>query len=177
METDEGIVLPDKLYFRIGEVSTLLGVRPHVLRYWESEFRAIRPQKSRSNHRLYRQRDIQLLAHLKHLLYEEGFTLAGARKQLQARRQAPQEPTAPPEQKPLQSPQPARIRDSASAPDPEAGPASNDELKRLEARCGQLQQALSREQDRRKRLQRNLKKELESLRAWVENAMKSDDGA
>jgi len=74
--------IPDKSYFRIGEVARIVGVKPYVLRYWESEFRAIRPQKSRSQQRLYRRRDVELLLRIKKLLYEERFTIAGARRKL-----------------------------------------------------------------------------------------------
>ncbi len=76
------IEIPDKLYFKIGEVADITGVKPHVLRYWESEFSSIRPTKSRSKQRLYRRQDIELILHLKDLLYGQGFTIAGARKQL-----------------------------------------------------------------------------------------------
>jgi DNA-binding transcriptional MerR regulator len=74
--------VPDKAYFRIGEVARILGVKPYVLRYWESEFKTIRPQKSRSQQRLYRRRDVELLLRIKKLLYEERFTIAGARRKL-----------------------------------------------------------------------------------------------
>ncbi|MBN1337416.1 MAG: MerR family transcriptional regulator [Deltaproteobacteria bacterium] len=73
--------LPDKLYFRIGEVATLLGVEPHVLRYWEGEF-GIRPVRSMSGQRLYRKQDIARFLKIRHLLHEKGFTVAGARKLL-----------------------------------------------------------------------------------------------
>jgi DNA-binding transcriptional MerR regulator len=76
--------IPDKAYFRIGEVARILGVKPYVLRYWESEFKTIRPQKSRSQQRLYRRRDVELLLRIKRLLYEERFTIAGARRRLRA---------------------------------------------------------------------------------------------
>ena len=72
----------DKLYYRIGEVSKITGVKPYVLRYWESEFRWMAPQKSRSKQRLYRQRDIDVILLIKKLLYEQRFTIAGARKKL-----------------------------------------------------------------------------------------------
>lgn len=74
--------LPDKLYFKIGEVSELIGVKPHVLRYWESEFSPVRPGKSRTQQRLYQRKDIELLLRVKDLLYRQGFTIAGAKKQL-----------------------------------------------------------------------------------------------
>ena len=79
------VQLPDKLYFKIGEVAELTGVKPHVLRYWESEFGSFRPGKSRNQQRLYRQRDVELVLRLKDLLYNQGFTIAGARKKLRER--------------------------------------------------------------------------------------------
>ncbi len=84
----------DKLYFKIGEVSEIVGVPPYVLRYWESEFRAVKPQKSRSQQRVYRRRDVETLLKIKHLLYDRKFTIAGARQQL---REAPEgcEPATP----------------------------------------------------------------------------------
>ena len=77
--------IPDKLYFRIGEVSRLIGVPHHVLRYWESEFHALGPKKSGKGHRLYRRKDVELLLEIKHLLYEKRFTIEGARKWMQTR--------------------------------------------------------------------------------------------
>ena len=73
--------IPDKLYFRIGEVSELVGVEPHVLRYWETEFK-MRPHRSSSGQRLYRKRDIGRFLRIQKLLHSEGFTIAGARKVL-----------------------------------------------------------------------------------------------
>jgi len=74
--------LPDKLYFKIGEVAELVGVKPYVLRYWESEFSILKPTKAKSKHRLYRRRDVETLLHIKQLLHDERFTIEGARKQL-----------------------------------------------------------------------------------------------
>jgi DNA-binding transcriptional MerR regulator len=74
--------VPVKLYYRIGEVSEIVGVEPHVLRYWETEFRSIRPQKSRKGQRIYSRRDVDKLLKVKELLYSHGFTIAGARKRL-----------------------------------------------------------------------------------------------
>jgi DNA-binding transcriptional MerR regulator len=74
--------IPDKIFFRIGEVSEIVKVKPYVLRYWESEFELISPEKSNSKQRLYRRRDLELLLEIKRLLYEEEFTIAGARKKL-----------------------------------------------------------------------------------------------
>jgi DNA-binding transcriptional MerR regulator len=76
--------IPDKLYFKIGEVSELLGVEPYVLRYWESEFPSLSPKKSGTGHRLYRRKDVELLLRIKHLLYEKRFTIEGARQSLHA---------------------------------------------------------------------------------------------
>src|SRR5450432_979157 len=75
--------LPAKLYFRIGEVAELVGVEPHVLRYWEREFRSIRPTKSAKGQRVYSRRDVENLMRVRELLYAEGFTIAGAKKKLQ----------------------------------------------------------------------------------------------
>jgi DNA-binding transcriptional MerR regulator len=74
--------LPDKIYFKIGEVSEIVGVEPYVLRYWETEFELLKPSKAPSKHRLYKKRDIELLLEIKRLLYTEGFTIEGARKRL-----------------------------------------------------------------------------------------------
>jgi DNA-binding transcriptional MerR regulator len=81
--------IPDKLYFKIGEVSEFLGVEPYVLRYWETEFPALSPKKSGTGHRLYRRKDVELLLRIKHLLYEKRFTIEGARQSLQAAARAP----------------------------------------------------------------------------------------
>lgn len=77
--------LPAKLYFRIGEVSQLTGLKAHVLRYWETEFPAIAPKKMGSNHRMYRRKDVELILEIKHLLYEKRYTIEGARKHLETR--------------------------------------------------------------------------------------------
>ena len=74
--------IPDKLFFRIGEVSSLLSLEPYVLRYWETEFPSLAPKKSGSGHRLYRRKDVELLLKIKHLLYEKRFTIDGARQYL-----------------------------------------------------------------------------------------------
>jgi len=84
--------LPAKLYYRIGEVSSIVGVEPHVLRYWETEFRSIRPQKSAKGQRIYSRRDVETLLKVKELLYSHRFTIAGARRKL---REGGVEPAAP----------------------------------------------------------------------------------
>ena len=87
--------IPDKLYFKIGEVSELLGVEAYVLRYWETEFPALAPKKSGAGHRLYRRKDVELLLRIKHLLYEKRFTIEGARQTLQAESRAARAKGAP----------------------------------------------------------------------------------
>lgn len=74
--------LPPKLFFRIGEVAGLVGVEPHVLRYWEREFRSIRPTKSAKGQRVYSRKDVENLLRVRDLLYRDGFTIAGAKKKL-----------------------------------------------------------------------------------------------
>lgn len=74
--------IPEKPYFKIGEVARLCAVKPYVLRYWETEFKSIRPQKTKSQQRLYRKRDVELLLRIRHLLYEKRFTIEGARSRL-----------------------------------------------------------------------------------------------
>jgi DNA-binding transcriptional MerR regulator len=84
--------LPAKLYYRIGEVAGIVGVEPHVLRYWETEFRSVRPQKSAKGQRIYSRRDVETLLKVKDLLYAHRFTIAGARRKL---REGGVEPVAP----------------------------------------------------------------------------------
>ena len=78
----DDIVIPDKLYFRIGEVAKLCDLPAYVLRFWETEFPQLSPKKSSKGQRLYRQRDVENLVRIKKLLYEEGFTISGARQHL-----------------------------------------------------------------------------------------------
>src|SRR5580700_6496486 len=77
--------IPDKLYFRIGDVARLAGIKPYVLRFWETEFPALGPRKSGTGHRLYRRKDVEIVLEIKRLLYEQRFTIEGARKFLEAR--------------------------------------------------------------------------------------------
>jgi len=74
--------IPDKSYFRIGEVSKILGVEPYVVRYWESEFNTVKPVRTRSDQRLYRKQDVEQLLTIKNLLYRDMYTIAGAKKRL-----------------------------------------------------------------------------------------------
>jgi DNA-binding transcriptional MerR regulator len=78
------VQLPDKLYFKIGEVADLVGVKPYVLRYWESEFSIVKPTKAKSKHRLYRRKDVETLLQIKQLLHNERFTIEGARKRIKS---------------------------------------------------------------------------------------------
>ena len=80
--------IPDKLYFRIGEVARLCSVAPYVLRFWETEFSHLRPNKSGTGQRLYRRRDVEMALRVKRLLYEEGYTIAGARQAIQSESRA-----------------------------------------------------------------------------------------
>jgi len=80
--TENGI---KKLYYSIGEISRLLGIDQHVLRFWETEFKELTPRKNRAGNRLYRESDLQLLKRIKHLLYEDRYTIEGARLQLRKR--------------------------------------------------------------------------------------------
>jgi DNA-binding transcriptional MerR regulator len=75
-------VLPDKLFFKIGEVAKIVGVPPHVLRYWESEFASLRPMKTRGAHRVYRRKDVELALTIHQLVHQEGYTVTGAKKRL-----------------------------------------------------------------------------------------------
>ena len=81
--------IPDKAFFRIGEVSKILGVDPYVVRYWEMEFKSIKPVRTSSDQRLYRRKDLEELLTIKKLLYEDGFTIRGAKRQLLTMRNEP----------------------------------------------------------------------------------------
>src|SRR5207302_3656082 len=76
------VEVPDKLYFKIGEVAKLVGVKPYVLRYWETEFSVLRPGKTRARHRLYRRKDVEMLLEIRRLLYTERYTIEGAKRRL-----------------------------------------------------------------------------------------------
>jgi len=88
--------IPNKLYFRIGEVAKLAAIKPYVLRFWESEFSGLGPKKSGTGHRLYRRKDVELVLEIKRLLYEKRFTIEGARKVLESKpkREAALKPVA-----------------------------------------------------------------------------------
>ena len=86
------VMIPDKLYFRIGEVSRLCGLPSYVLRFWETEFTQLKPSKSSTGQRMYRRLDVENVLRVKKLLYEEGFTIAGARQHLRAEIKKKQSP-------------------------------------------------------------------------------------
>jgi DNA-binding transcriptional MerR regulator len=92
----EQILIPDKLYFRIGEVATLCRLPAYVLRFWESEFPQLKPIKSSTGQRMYRKRDVESVLRIKQLLYEQGFTISGARQQLRAEVKSDKSQTAIP---------------------------------------------------------------------------------
>jgi DNA-binding transcriptional MerR regulator len=120
-ETSRG-ALPAKLYFRIGEVAGLVGVEPHVLRYWEREFRSIRPSKSAKGQRVYSRRDVENLLRVRDLLYGQGFTIAGARKRM---RDKDPLPGVEPETTPEAAPAPSAYRvDPVAEPAPSIPPVA-----------------------------------------------------
>ena len=88
------VVIPEKIYFKIGEVCDLVGVEAHVLRYWETEFSMLSPQKNKSGQRSYRRKDVEMALRVKQLLYNEMFTIAGARKKLQSEQRDASKPKA-----------------------------------------------------------------------------------
>jgi DNA-binding transcriptional MerR regulator len=97
------VIIPDKLYFRIGEVSRLCGLPSYVLRFWETEFPQLKPTKSGTGQRMYRRLDVEGVLRIKNLLYDQGFTIAGARQQMRAelkRKQSPLPFAAPPANRP-----------------------------------------------------------------------------
>ena len=111
MITPQPAELPDKLYFKIGEVAKLVGVKPYVLRYWETEFSIVRPGKTRSKHRLYRRKDVETLLEIRRLLYAERYTIEGAKRRLrEGGRHAPEHPENMPRELLL-----ARVREEIAA--------------------------------------------------------------
>jgi DNA-binding transcriptional MerR regulator len=115
--TVEKVVLPPipaKRYFTIGEVSELCGVKPHVLRYWEQEFTQLRPVKRRGNRRYYQHHEVLLIRRIRELLYEQGFTINGARNRLDSHGAVIDEPAA--SAAPAPSEEPAALASTASSP-------------------------------------------------------------
>src|SRR5436853_5082955 len=113
--------IPNKLFFKIGEVCEITDTQPYVLRYWESEFPALAPAKNSSGQRIYRRRDIETVLRIKQLLYDEGFTIAGAKKRLETEMQGRTE-----------TPQPAGEDAASAAPAAApAGPAVNQAVEAM----------------------------------------------
>src|SRR5262245_15327422 len=117
--------IPEKLFFRIGEVCELIKVQPHVLRYWETEFPMLTPQKNRAGQRVYRRKDVEMVLRIRDLLYEEKFTIAGAKKKLaeesrsgsvKAKSSAPHQETPPVRQEAQRSSPSARTHVEKAAP-------------------------------------------------------------
>lgn len=123
------VTIPEKLFFKIGEVCDLAGVQAHVLRYWETEFPMLAPQKNRAGQRTYRRRDVEMALRIKELLYDEQYTIAGAKKRLATElRGAHREPsTAITPKPPARSlrPPPSLAARFAAAPPPASDPAAN----------------------------------------------------
>jgi DNA-binding transcriptional MerR regulator len=94
--TADAVLIPDKLYFRIGEVATLCHLPAYVLRFWESEFPQLKPVKGSTGQRMYRKRDVESVLRIKQLLYEQGFTIAGARQHLRTESKSDKTQTAIP---------------------------------------------------------------------------------
>ena len=138
------VPIPEKLFFKIGEVCDITGVQAHVLRYWESEFPMLAPQKNRAGQRTYRKRDVEMVLRIKELLYEDQYTIAGAKKKLstdlrgasklkvvtpemgaQAPSEAPPPPPqlVPPPQPPAEEPAPRAFVEARPAPPPHDRPA------------------------------------------------------
>lgn len=140
--TSEEVKIPEKLYFKIGEVSKIVGVKPYVLRYWETEFKEIEPAKSRSNQRLYRRKDVDALLTIKNLLYREGFTITGARKKIRD-----------------------HLKGAGKGNDKSSSKKSNKESKKQVGRLEQMPLAFESEQGRKIFLK--LKEELEELQRLI----------
>jgi DNA-binding transcriptional MerR regulator len=113
--------IPEKLFFRIGEVCELIRVQPHVLRYWETEFPMLAPQKNRAGQRVYRRKDVEMVMRIRDLLYEEKFTIAGAKRKLASETRAASHPKKHPSVE-SRSPEPAAP--AASQGPPSASSAS-----------------------------------------------------
>jgi DNA-binding transcriptional MerR regulator len=104
----DSVIIPNKQYFKIGEVSTLTELETYVLRYWETEFKSIRPVRMGSNQRLYRRKDVETILEIKKLLYDEGFTIAGAKKKILQHHKAEKESPVVKEEPPVPSSEPLK---------------------------------------------------------------------
>jgi len=104
----DSVIIPNKQYFKIGEVSTLTELETYVLRSWETEFKSIRPVRMGSNQRLYRRKDVETILEIKKLLYDEGFTIAGAKKKILQNHKAEKESPVVKEEPPVPSSEPLK---------------------------------------------------------------------
>ena len=138
--------IPEKLFFKIGEVCDIAGVQAHVLRYWESEFPTLAPQKNRAGQRTYRRRDVEMALRIKELLYDEQYTIAGAKKKLasEIRGGAVREPsiTAKPPGRSLSPPPSLAGRIATPAPATPSAPPSNDQRAALRQIAKELREIL-----------------------------------
>ena len=147
------VAIPEKLFFKIGEVCDLTGVQAHVLRYWESEFPMLAPQKNRAGQRTYRKRDVEMALRIKELLYDDQYTIAGAKKKLASELRGasklkvvtPEMSAAPPPAQEIAPPVfAAEVQSSYQAPAPGTGAAITDEQRHAVRRlAGQLRELLS----------------------------------
>lgn len=136
--------IPDKLFFKIGEVCELVGVQAHVLRYWETEFPTLQPQKNGSGQRTYRRKDVEMALRIKELLYDEGFTIAGAKRKLSSdgRGNAARFKIVPPGATNNE----LNTRPPTDPPEPPPGPRlSRDAIQRLKLMLEDLLTTLSRD--------------------------------
>jgi DNA-binding transcriptional MerR regulator len=167
-------VIPEKIFFKIGEVCDLVGVQAHVLRYWETEFSMLSPQKNRSGQRTYRRRDVEIALRIKELLYDELFTIAGAKKKLQSelREQSRLKivhPDAPPRDSVLQ-PVPTF---QPTEEDFEDDPVYEEELDETEMYLDEPEESLPLNSERREAL-KSLASQLLELSEMIRTS-KSDD--
>jgi DNA-binding transcriptional MerR regulator len=141
--------IPEKLFFKIGEVCDIAGVQAHVLRYWETEFPMLQPQKNRAGQRTYRRRDVEMALRIKELLYDEQYTIAGAKKKLAGELRGPSRETGqpPPSRPPGRSLQPppslaARFSKAASSASPPSATSTDEERPTLRQIAKQLREVL-----------------------------------
>jgi DNA-binding transcriptional MerR regulator len=158
------VMIPEKIYFKIGEVCEIVGVQAHVLRYWETEFSMLSPQKNRSGQRSYRRKDVETALRIKQLLYDEMFTIAGARKKLQSElRETPKLKIVHPEPErevaEVESQSPSLFEDTSfeeieldlGTVEPKVGALINEQreaIKRLGAQLLELREMLKNNQNR-----------------------------
>lgn len=142
------VTIPEKLFFKIGEVCDLAGVQAHVLRYWETEFPMLAPQKNRAGQRTYRRRDVEMALRIKELLYDEQYTIAGAKKRLASElRGGARENSTPVSPKPttrsLRPPPSLAARFAATPPATSPAQANNNQRPRLQDLARRLREILN----------------------------------